>query len=99
MGATNRHIMRIFVIKGMVIGLAGTSIGVALGTALCMVLKKYPIIKLPGNVYYFTKLPVQLQAMDVVTIAVAAIAICFVATLYPARQAARLNPVDAIRYG
>jgi lipoprotein-releasing system permease protein len=99
MGATNAHIMRIFVIKGMVIGLAGTSIGVTLGTGLCLLLKKYPIIKLPGNVYYFTKLPVQLQAMDVVSIAIAAIAICFVATLYPARQAARLNPVDAIRYG
>ena len=99
MGATNRHIMRIFVIKGMVIGLAGTALGVGLGTVLCAILKRYPIIKLPGDVYYFTSLPVQLQAMDVVSIALAAVGICFLATLYPARQAARLNPVDAIRYG
>ena len=99
MGATNRHIMRIFVIKGMVIGLSGTVLGVGLGTLLCFILKKYPIIKLPGDVYYFTSLPVQLQTMDVVSIALAAIGICFLATLYPARQAARLNPVDAIRYG
>ncbi len=99
MGATNRHIMRIFVIKGMVIGFAGTILGVGLGTLLCAILKRYPIIKLPGDVYYFTSLPVQLQAMDVVSIALAAIGICFLATLYPARQAARLNPVDAIRYG
>jgi lipoprotein-releasing system permease protein len=99
MGATNSHIMRIFVIKGMVIGMAGTLLGVGLGTILCLVLKRYPIIKLPGDVYYFTSLPVQLQAMDVVSIALAAIGICFLATIYPARQAARLNPVDAIRYG
>ena len=99
MGATNRHIMRIFVIKGMVIGFAGTLLGVGLGTLLCAILKRYPFIKLPGDVYYFTSLPVQLQAMDVISIALAAIGICFVATLYPARQAARLNPVDAIRYG
>ena len=99
MGATNAHIMRIFVIKGMVIGFSGTLIGVALGTLLCAVLERYPIIKLPGDVYYFTQLPVQLQTTDVFSIALAAIAICFLATLYPARQAARLNPVDAIRYG
>jgi lipoprotein-releasing system permease protein len=99
MGATNRHIMRIFVIKGMVIGFSGTFIGVGLGTLLCIILEKYPIIQLPGDVYYFTSLPVQLQVLDVVTIALAALGICFLATLYPARQAARLNPVDAIRYG
>ncbi len=99
MGATNRHIMRIFVIKGMMIGFSGTLLGVGLGTLLCTALKRYPIIQLPGDVYYFTSLPVQLQATDVFTIALAAIGICFLATLYPARQAARLNPVDAIRYG
>ncbi len=99
MGATHRHIMRIFVIKGMMIGLSGTLLGVGLGTLLCAVLKRYPIIQLPGDVYYFTSLPVQLQATDVFTIALAAIGICFLATLYPALQAARLNPVDAIRYG
>ncbi len=99
MGATNRHIMRIFVIKGMVIGFSGTFLGVGLGTLLCAILKRYPIIKLPGDVYYFTSLPVQLQTTDIISIALAAIGICFLATLYPARQAAQLNPVDAIRYG
>ena len=99
MGATNRHIMRIFVIKGMVIGFSGTFLGVGLGTLLCIILEKYPIIQLPGDVYYFTSLPVQLQVWDVASIALAALGICFLATLYPARQAARLNPVDAIRYG
>jgi lipoprotein-releasing system permease protein len=54
---------------------------------------------LPGDVYYLTTLPVQLELSDVAMIAVAAIVICFLATLYPAGQAARLDPVDAIRYG
>jgi lipoprotein-releasing system permease protein len=99
MGATDGSIMRIFVIKGMVIGGFGTLLGVLLGTAICYVLKHYPFIKLPGNIYYFTTLPVQLQFFDVLTIALAAMGICFLATLYPAKQAARLNPVDAIRYG
>lgn len=99
MGATDSSIMRIFVIKGMVIGGFGTFLGVLLGIAICYVLKHYPFIKLPGNIYYFTTLPVQLQFFDVLTIALAAMGICFLATLYPAKQAARLNPVDAIRYG
>lgn len=99
MGASDGSIMRIFVIKGMVIGGFGTILGVVLGIVLCFVLKHYPFIKLPGNIYYFTTLPVQLQIADVLTIALSAIGICFLATLYPARQAARLNPVDAIRYG
>lgn len=99
MGASDGSIMRIFVIKGMVIGGFGTILGVVLGIVICVVLKHYPFIKLPGNIYYFTTLPVLLQVADVLTIALAAIGICFLATLYPARQAARLNPVDAIRYG
>jgi len=99
MGATDGSIMRIFVIKGMVIGGFGTLLGVLLGIVICYLLKHYPFIKLPGNIYYFTTLPVQLQAIDVLTIALAAMGICFLATLYPAKQAARLNPVDAIRYG
>jgi len=99
MGASDGIIMRIFVIKGMVIGGFGTALGVILGIIVCIILKHYPFIKLPGNIYYFTTLPVQLQFADVLTIALAAIGICFLATLYPARQAAQLNPVDAIRYG
>ena len=99
MGASDGSIMRIFVIKGMVIGGFGTVLGVILGILICIILKHYPFIQLPGNIYYFTSLPVQLQVSDVLTIALAAIGICFLATIYPARQAARLNPVDAIRYG
>jgi lipoprotein-releasing system permease protein len=99
MGATNRSIRRIFVLNGMIIGAVGTTLGVALGATLCALLDRYKFIKLPGDVYYFTTLPVNLRVMDVLVIAVAAMLICFLATLYPANQASRLNPVEAIRYG
>jgi lipoprotein-releasing system permease protein len=99
MGASDRSILKIFVFKGMVIGAVGTVLGVVLGFGLCLVLKNYPFIQLPGDVYYFTTLPVQLDWLDTLVIAGAALVICFLATLYPARQASRLNPVDALRYG
>ncbi len=99
MGATDKSIKRIFVIKGMAIGSIGTILGVCLGFILCALLKHYKFIELPGDVYYITTLPVKLEAIDVFFIASAAMAICFLATLYPARQASKLDPVEAIRYG
>jgi lipoprotein-releasing system permease protein len=62
-------------------------------------LEKYKFIELPGDVYYISTLPVRLEAPDVFIIAAGAMVICFIATLYPARQASKLNPVEAIRYG
>ncbi len=99
MGATDRSIRRIFVFKGMTIGAVGTGLGVGLGIFLCTLLGHYQFIELPPQVYYITHLPVRLEKLDVVIIAGAALLICFLSTLYPARQAARLNPVDAFRYG
>jgi len=100
MGATERSIRKIFVFNGMVIGSLGTLIGLGLGLVICTALKHYNIHELTGDIYYFTtKLPVKLEYHDVISIIVAAMVICFLATLYPARQAAKLNPVDAIRYG
>jgi lipoprotein-releasing system permease protein len=72
---------------------------VALGFGLCFLLERYKFIELPGDVYYITTLPVRLEGLDVVLIALAAMAICFLATLYPARQASRLDPVEALRHG
>lgn len=99
MGATDKSIRRIFVYKGMIIGSVGTSLGVCAGYLLCKLLEKYKFIDLPGDVYYITTLPVRLIALDVLLIASAALAICFLATLYPAHQASKLNPVEAIRHG
>jgi lipoprotein-releasing system permease protein len=99
MGATSGSIRKLFVFKGMAIGIIGTAAGTLAGVALCWALKHYQFIELPGDVYYITTLPVVLKVRDVTAIAGAAILICFVSTLYPATQAARLQPVEAIRYG
>ncbi|MBW2180515.1 MAG: lipoprotein-releasing ABC transporter permease subunit [Deltaproteobacteria bacterium] len=99
MGATNKSIRKIFIYKGMVIGFIGTALGVILGSVLCALLKYYKFIELPGDVYYITTLPVRLEFYDVILIAIAAMVISFLSTLYPAQQASKLNPVEAIRYG
>jgi len=99
MGAMNGSIRKIFIFKGMIIGFVGTTLGVCLGFIICKLLEKYKFIELPGDVYYISTLPVRLETLDVFIIAAAAMVICFVATLYPARQASKLNPVEAIRYG
>ncbi len=99
MGALDSSIRKIFIFNGMIIGSVGTTLGVCLGFIMCELLEKYKFIELPGDVYYISTLPVRLNPMDVLIIAAAALIICFIATLYPARQASKLNPVEAIRYG
>ncbi|MEJ2657561.1 MAG: lipoprotein-releasing ABC transporter permease subunit [Desulfobacterales bacterium] len=99
MGAMDSSIRKIFIFKGMIIGAVGTTLGVCLGFTLCELLEKYKFIHLPGDVYYISTLPVRLEALDVIMIASAAMVICFLATLYPAIQASKLNPIEAIRYG
>lgn len=100
MGATDKSIRKIFVFKGMIIGTVGTVLGMCLGFILCTLLKHYKIHELTGDIYYFTTtLPVRLEPLYVSLIAVAAIVLCYVASLYPARQASKLDPSEAIRYG
>lgn len=100
MGATNKSIRKIFVFNGMVIGIVGTGLGLILGLLLCIGLKHYDIYELTGDIYYFTTtLPVKLEIVNVLAVIGAALIICFLATLYPAHQASKLNTVDAIRYG
>lgn len=99
MGATTRSIKRIFVMQGVLIGMIGTSAGVIFGALLCFLQSTYQFIRLPGDVYYITALPVDLKLTDVATVAISAMIISFLATLYPAQQASRFNPVEVIRYG
>jgi lipoprotein-releasing system permease protein len=99
MGATARSIGRIFVIKGLMIGVMGIALGTSAGLVLCLLLERYAFIHLPADVYYITTLPVNLKLVDVLRIAASALLICLAATLYPARQAAAINPVEAIRHG
>jgi len=98
MGARRKNIRRIFMFQGMVIGFFGTLLGYAVGIPACLLLKEYRFIKLPGDVYPLDYLPVLLHWPDLTVIGLAALLLCFFATLYPARQASRLKPADALRY-
>jgi lipoprotein-releasing system permease protein len=98
MGASSKTIMRIFMLDGLVIGFVGTILGIMGGSVLCFLLKRYEFVKLPSDIYYISTLPVRVQVVDVVLIALSAIAISFLATLYPSYQASRLDPAAAIRY-
>jgi lipoprotein-releasing system permease protein len=98
MGATNKGIMTIFMLQGLFIGIIGTIIGVCSGYLLNNILDTYEIIKLPADVYYLSHLPVKMKLSDFLAVSLSAIIISFLATLYPARQAAKLNPVEPLRY-
>jgi len=97
-GATSKSIMAIFTLQGLIIGITGTAVGVLGGLGLSFLLKAYPIIKLPSDIYYIDRLPVDVQWNDSITIILASISISLVSTLYPSWQASRLNPIEALRY-
>ena len=98
MGATAKNIRNIFMLQGAIIGAVGTALGYALGLGVALALEKYQFIKIPGDVYPMDHLPVRLDWPDLVVIGATALALCFLATLYPARQAARLEPTEALRH-
>jgi lipoprotein-releasing system permease protein len=98
MGASARSVMFIFLLQGMIIGVIGTLAGAAAGVAVSRVADRYRLISIPGDVYQITYLPFRVQPLDLTFIILGAIVVCFVATLYPSRQAAKLDPAQALRY-
>jgi lipoprotein-releasing system permease protein len=98
MGATAGMVRGIFMIQGLLIGLMGTVSGLALGFACCVLLKRYKFIELPKGVYSLDYLPVLLHWQDVLLTGLCAMSLCFFATLYPARRAAEIEPVEALRH-
>ncbi len=96
MGATRKSIRRIFMLNGLIIGLSGTAIGIPLGYTFLWLIQTFWTFD--PTVYYISKIPVHVQATDVLLVAGSAILISFAATVYPSLQAAKLEPVAALRY-
>ncbi len=96
MGATSASIMRIFFLQGAVIGIAGTILGVLGGLGLCELLSRYKFIKLPADVYPMSTLPIKVLPSDVLIVAISAILITLLATLYPSWKAAKIEPAEVL---
>ena len=98
MGATNRSVMYLFMIQGLLIGVVGMVIGVGLGAGFCHLANTYRWIKLPAGAYALDYLPFHSGAFDIILVAAVTIVISFLSTVYPSWSAARLDPVEALRY-
>ena len=97
MGATRESVRNIFLFKGTVIGVVGTVLGVLLGFAICVLMEKYQF-RLPEGAFLISTVPVRIYLSNFVLVAVASLLVCLVASIYPARQASKLDPVEIIRY-
>jgi len=98
MGTSSPRIMRIFMLQGLIIGVTGTTLGAVLGLALCWVLDTYRLIQIPMDVYNVSYIPFVVEPLDLAVVIVSAVVISFLATIYPSRQASRLDPVQALRF-
>lgn len=97
LGASDGDVLRTFMTEGIVIGGIGTAFGVATGLAQCAGLGAFGL-RLPPEVYYIDRLPVHVSGWDFLAVAISAMVICTVATIYPAYMASKLRPVDGLRY-
>lgn len=99
MGASPKKVRQVFMWEAMMIATFGILLGVLLAFLLCWIIATFNIVELPGDIYYLTKVPVRVVWWDVLAVVGGSYLICFVAGLYPAVKASRVNPTDAIRYG
>ncbi|HHS48879.1 MAG TPA: ABC transporter permease [Desulfurella acetivorans] len=97
LGATSKNIKNIFIKQGLILGLIGTIIGDFLGLSLGYILKHYNIVSLPEQVYYITKIPVDITLTYVVGISIVSVGLCVLASLYPASKAYRMNIIEVLR--
>jgi len=97
-GMQARDVRRVFIFQGLVIGGLGIILGAIVGELLIYILKTYPIIRLPSDIYYIDTLPVAPTVEDFILIVGSAFVITFISTIYPALRASRFDPVIALRY-
>jgi lipoprotein-releasing system permease protein len=98
LGARARSVMLVFMIEGAIVGAVGALAGVATGLAACFAADRFRLVRLPADVYSLSAVPLHPHAWDVLIPALAAFAVSLVATVYPARQAARVRPAEVLRY-
>ena len=98
MGASARSVTAIFMVQGLIIGIVGTTVGASAGYALTAVMTRYKLIRVPADVYQMSYVPFRVLPTDMLLVVGGAVLICFFATIYPSRQAAKLDPVQALRY-
>lgn len=98
MGASRRSIRRIFLIKGCIIGAVGTLLGVLFGYGICLLIATYQFIELPEGVFLISTVPVRIQLSNFILVGLASFLVCLLASIYPARHAAKMDPVEIIRY-
>jgi lipoprotein-releasing system permease protein len=98
MGASSKSITLIFLLQGTIIGLVGTIIGAITGVIAATIADRYRLISIPGDIYQVSYLPFRVLPGDVIMVILGAVVVCFFATLYPSRQAAGLDPAQALRY-
>jgi lipoprotein-releasing system permease protein len=97
MGATRRDVRLIFVMKGLIVGAAGTAAGLILGAVGCFALARYQFIHIPREIYGISTLPIEVAPSNFAAVALASMVLCLLATVYPARQASREMPVEVFR--
>ena len=98
MGATGKTIHRVFLLQGLIIGIMGTIVGSLLGIAVCWILDTYRLIQLDAEIYMIPYVPFHVKIWDAALISATALLISYLATIYPARQASKLDPVEVLRY-
>jgi lipoprotein-releasing system permease protein len=98
MGTSARSVTAIFILQGLIIGIVGTAAGAAAGVGIAYLADRYQVISVPMDVYQVSHLPFTVMPLDLALVVLAAVLICFVATIYPSRQAAKLDPAQALRY-
>ncbi len=99
MGAGPAFIRRVFFWEGNLIAVTGITLGVLLGVGIAVFISVYPVVELPSDIYYVTKVPVELKIRDLLATVGVSYLLCMLSAVYPALRASRVSPVDAIRYG
>jgi lipoprotein-releasing system permease protein len=98
MGASARSVTAIFMMQGLIIGSVGTTVGTAAGLLASYLLDRYRVLRVPMDVYQVSYVPFKVVPLEVALVVAAAVVVCFLATIYPSRQAAKLDPAQALRY-